>query len=114
MVNNKNINRLVMVTAASQDMGELTNRLVGAGYQFTLAAASGDLVQKDTVTLLIGINEERYADLLELVGETCQRRRTYIPARMEPTMFQSAPLMVEAEVGGAEVITFEVDWFEQF
>lgn len=114
MAPQESINQLVIVTAASETLGELSQRLVHAGFYFTLTANSGDLLQKESVTLLIGINHSRRDELMSLVEQACQRKRTYIPARMEPALYQNQPVMIEAEVGGAVVSSLEVERFEQF
>ena len=108
------INELIVVVAAEEQLGDLTHRLVSGGFYFTLVASSGGFLQNSTVALLIGINHARLETLLKIVKDCCHTRRTYIPARIENPLLQGQPLMIEAEIGGAELYAMDVERFEQF
>jgi len=108
------IDYLIIVTVTGEQLGELTQRLVEGKFYFTHIESSGGIIQKATANLLIGIAHERREALMDIFQKCCQRRRTYIPARMEPASYQSHPVMIEAEIGGADIYTFEIERFEQF
>jgi uncharacterized protein YaaQ len=108
------INLLAIIILEKEQFGELTRKLVANHFYFTEMDSSGAFLQRATSTLLVGINASRYDELVNLVQKCCKRRRIYIPANMEPTLLQSNPLMVEAEVGGASIFAIEIERFEKF
>ncbi len=108
------IDYLVVVTLTGDQVGDLTQQLVQGKFYFTRIEGSGGLVPKAAANLLIGIARERREDLIKILQKCCQRRRTFIPARIEPASFQGQPVMIEAEIGGADIFTFEIERFEQF
>lgn len=108
------IDQLFFVIVSSDQTGELTDKLVKNRFYFTRIDSSGGFLEQATVSLLVGIHHDRSEQLLQLIRTCCHTRRMYIPARVEPPMIQSQPVMIEAEVGGATVFTFDVELFEQF
>lgn len=108
------IELLFIVSVASEQAGELSQRLVRNGFYFTRVDSTGGLLEKASVSLLVGINGSRRDALMDLIRACCSTRRTYILARNEPPLMQGQPLMIEAEVGGAIVSVVEVEHFEQF
>ena len=74
--------------------------------------SQASLVEQPVTTLLIGTNQARQAELVQLVRECCPQHVQYVPARAEPA-FNMPPLMVEALAGGAILYLFEVDQFLQ-
>ena len=108
------IDQLFVVIVVSDQIGELTDKLIKNRFYFTRVDSSGGFLEQATVGLLVGIHHDRQDPLLELIRECCHTRRMYIPARVEPPMIQSQPVMIEAEVGGATVFSFDVEQFLQF
>jgi uncharacterized protein YaaQ len=108
------INELVIVVVAGSQASGLTHRLREGGYYFTQMDSWGSLLEEPTVCLLIGLNADHLQSLLGLIRECCQVHRQFIPARLDASMLQTQPVMIEAEVGGAAVYTFAIERFVQF
>ena len=114
MASHKTVNKIYVVSVSGETVSALREQLVQNGFYFTQIESSGGIIQKESVSLLIGIDQARAEELLRLIQTVCKRRRTYIPARTETVVLQTHPLMIEAEVGGALVYTLDVERFEQF
>jgi len=114
MRENNGINLLTIVIVANEQINELTQELIKGNYYFTRINSSGGILERETVSLLVGINKSRFDPLLTIINKCCHTRMKYIPARMEAPLMQGQPLMIEAEVGGATVYAVEVERFEQF
>jgi uncharacterized protein YaaQ len=114
MSSSSTIDLLFIISVANEQAGELSQRLVRAGFYFTRVESSGGLLEKSTVSLLVGIPADRREALMKLVRACCSTRRTYITARSEQPLIQGQPLMIEAEISGATISVLEVDHFEQF
>lgn len=107
------INQLVIVVVSGAQAGGLTHRLRSANFYFTQLDSWGGLLEESTACILIGLNEARLTELKALIHECCQVHRQFIPARLDASMLQVQPVMIEAEVGGAAVYTFAVERFVQ-
>ena len=110
---NESINQLVIVVVSGAQAGGLTQKLRAAGFYFTQLDSWGGLLEESTLCLLIGLNADRRPALLELICQCCQVHRQFIPARLDASMLQVQPVMIEAEVGGAAVYTVGVERFVQ-
>jgi uncharacterized protein YaaQ len=113
MSDNRDINLLVIVIVASEQINELTPELIKGGFYFTRIDSSGGILERATISLLVGINKIRLEPLMRIIRTCCHTRLKFIPARVEAPLMQGQPLMIEAEMGGAIVYTVEVERFEQ-
>ena len=113
MNTNQDINLLVILILANEQISELTQELVKGSFYFTRIDSSGGILERATISLLVGINRVRLDALMKIIQTCCHTRLKFIPARVEAPMMQGQPLMIEAEVGGATVYAVEVERFEQ-
>ena len=107
------IDQLVVVVVSSDQVGSLAQLLIKEGFYFTRVNSHWGILPVDMVSLLIGINASRHQELTDLISKCCQTRLKYIPTQIDIPMFQGQPMMIEAEVGGAVIYTFDVERFEQ-
>ena len=111
-----NINILVVVNLFGEQLKALTDQLIDKKFIFTIINSSGGFLNMVSNSLLIGIPQDRYEELMGLIRECCKRESTYIPAQIPlESHFQAAqPITIEAEIGGANIHSITVEHFEQF
>jgi uncharacterized protein YaaQ len=116
MGENSEINTLVIATIANEQLPLLIKALNKSRFYFTRIDSSGGLLYLSTSTLLIGIRKERYDKLMDLLHTYCKKQRTHIATQTQmETHFQpSQPVIIEAETGGANILTLAVEYFEQY
>lgn len=116
MCENCGIDTLVIVYITNEQIDELTKKLNAERFYFTRIASSGGILNYPNSSLIIGISKNRLDDLKNLIKQCCQRRTTHIATQthIEAYPQYSAPVIVEAEVGGATLHTLPVEHFEQF
>ncbi len=109
----KLIDQLFIVSVLGEQSGELVQRLIRDGFQITEINSAGGVLQELQVSLLVGLNHTRQAQLLQHIRDCCRRQRRFIPTQFEgsPTVFHSS--VIEAEVGGAMIFVLNVERFEQ-
>ncbi len=107
------IDQLFIVSVLGEQSGELRHRLIRDGFRITEMSSAGGLVQELQVSLLIGLNHSRQAELLQHIRDCCRRQKRFLPTQFEgsPTVFHSA--VIEAEVGGAMIFVLDVERFER-
>jgi uncharacterized protein YaaQ len=105
--------KLVIVVIQGQDIGAVRRALPAAGFGMTEVDSLGGFLRENNVTLLIGTEESRLADLWRLLAENCLTRTEYIspfqPAYGPGDVFLPRP--VEVQVGGATVWVVDVERF---
>jgi len=107
--------KLVVAIVQGEDAGQTVQALSEVGISVTKLASSGGFLQQGNVTLLIGIEDERVEQVLELVRTNCRERNRYLtpmPPMVEPgEVFM--PFPVEVQVGGATIFVLDVEQFER-
>lgn len=114
MTENTNVNQLFFVVVSGRQADLLTQELVKARFYFTRYDISMFALQETTICLMIGLNSERSAALIQLISENCQPHQEYIPVQFIPPAGLPPLSMIEARIGGALVYQVEVERFEQF
>jgi uncharacterized protein YaaQ len=107
--------KLIMSIVHSDDAGRLVDALTEIGYSATTISTTGGFLRQGNATVLVGVQDDRVSQVLQLVRENCHTRRQFVnplPPVMEPgEMYMPAP--VEVQVGGATVFVLDVVQFEQ-
>ena len=116
MCENCTINTLIIANASSEQVPPLTKELNKQRFYFTRIASSGGFMQLSTNTLLIGIHNERYDELMDILHKFCKKQRTHIATQtqIEAHFQPTQPIIIEAETGGATILTVPVEHFEQY
>ena len=107
--------KLVIAIVQGEDAGQTVQALNAAGITVTRLASSGGFLQQGNATLLIGVDEERVKQAVQVIRENCRERSRYMtpmPPMLEPgEMFM--PFPVEVQVGGATIFVVDVQQFEK-
>jgi uncharacterized protein YaaQ len=107
--------KLVIAVVQGEDAQRTVEALGQAGISSTRMSSTGGFLQQGNVTLLIGVDEEKVADAVQIIRENCRERSRFLTPVMptsEPGDFLAA-FPVEVQVGGATVFVVPVDSFEK-
>lgn len=98
-----------MITAIvnKRDTGEVCAALTDAGYYFTRMASTGG-----NTTLLIGTEEDRVVQAINIIRQHCSRRTEKISSNVQLAT-PSAAYPTEVTVGGATLFVYDVTQFEK-
>ena len=107
------VNQLVFVVVSERQADDLLKAMVKEHFYFTKIDSSGMVFQEPTLTLLIGLNQTRLADLLALINQNCQPYEEYVPVQFTPPAGLPPLSMIEAKAGGALVYLLNVQRFVQ-
>ncbi|MDM8213343.1 cyclic-di-AMP receptor [Enterococcus hirae] len=108
--------KLIIAVVQDKDSNRLANELINANIRATKLSTTGGFLKSGNSTFMIGIEEERINETLELIKETCQSRKQYIstPVTLDISLDGQVPYPVEVEVGGATVFVLPIDSFHQY
>lgn len=109
------VDLLVVIILAPEQVGELSNKLVQNGYRFTLVNTSGGVFESGAIFMLVGIPRQKNDDLLGIIKAVCHTRVRFVPTGESFAIPGGLPpIMIQAEVGSAFVYTLDVDHYEYF
>ena len=110
--------KLLFVIISKEDVDQVTSALNKEGYRATKIASSGGFLKRKNVTLMIGIEEEKMDDVIDIVKGICHERQTvevnmpiFFPNGMNEASFSGYPETVE--VGGAIIFAVDVSHYEK-
>ena len=102
--------KLVIAVVQGEDAQRTVEGLTAAG-----VSSTGGFLQQGNVTLLMGVQDARVHEALDIIREHCRERSrflTSVPPVAEPGEFVMA-YPIEVQVGGATVFVVPVDSFEK-
>ena len=107
--------KLIMAIVQDKDSNRLANEFIDANIRATKLSSTGGFLKAGNSTFIIGLEDERVQDALELIKKTCQSRK-YVstPMSLDISLDGQVPYPVEVEVGGATVFVLPVDGFHQY
>ena len=107
--------KLVIAVVQGEDAKRTSEALTAVGFGSTQITSSGGFLQQGNVTFLIGVEDTRVAEAVQVIRDNCRERSRYlspmppVPDPVEPLM----PYPIEVQVGGATVFVVQVDSFEK-
>jgi len=104
--------KLIMAIVNKDDAGRVADAVMDAGFFATKLATTGGFLKAGNTTFLIGTEEEKVDEVIELVGKHSKRRTQLVSASAYNSMHASA-FPVEVTVGGATIFVMDVERFEK-
>lgn len=107
--------KLVIAIIHDEDSVELLSTLTENGYGVTKLATTGGFLKAGNTTLLIGVEEEKIEDVLNIIREVCKTRKGVVspPSPVVGATGVYVPSPIEITIGGATVFVIDVDKFEK-
>lgn len=108
--------KLVIAVVQDKDSNRLSNALIKEGFRATKLASTGGFLRAGNTTFLIGTEDERVSEVLQVIKANCKIREQMITpvSPMGGTTDSYIPFPVEVQVGGAAVFVMPVERFEHF
>ncbi|MCL6516611.1 cyclic-di-AMP receptor [Alicyclobacillus sp.] len=108
--------KMVMAVVQDKDSPRLAQNLVKAGVRATKLASTGGFLHAGNTTFMIGTEEDRLEEVLEIIRQSCRSREQVVTpmAPMGNQMESFIPYPVSVQVGGATVFVLDVERFEHF
>ena len=104
--------KLITAIISKKDSGEVCRALAEAGYYFTRIASTGGFLTAGNTTLLIGTEEEKVEDVMDVICSHCSQRVEKISSPVQMAA-PSAAMPAEVVVGGAAIFVTAVERFKK-
>lgn len=103
--------KIIVGIINGKDANKVSKKLSLAEFGVTKLSSTGGFLRDGNTTLLVGVEDERLNDALDIIRENSKRRTTLVPPSDISPMVISAPL--EVTIGGATVFIIDVEQFEK-
>jgi len=107
---------LLICVVRDQDAIKLVDVLREKKISFTKLASTGGFLREGNTTLLIGIDEARKNEAIELIRKQCERREEYVESAIpvnEP-IGPYVPQQVKVIRGGGVLFEIPIERYERF
>jgi len=107
--------KLVLAIVHDAESGALMEALNKEGYFVTKLASTGGFLKAGNTTLMIGINDEKVENVIDVIRDKCGSRERMIinPPIVGSLEAGANPFPIEIDVGGATVFVLDIDRFEK-
>ena len=105
--------KMVLAIINYDDAQDVINNLMQAGFQITKLATTGGFLKAGNVTILIGLEDSRLDEAMDLIRKYSNTRKQIIPTTANLGVGFHPAMPVEVTVGGATVFVLNVEQFEK-
>lgn len=105
--------KLIVAIVNDEDSIDVIDLLTDEGYRVTKLATTGGFLKSGNTTLMIGVDDEKVSDALDIIKDTCKTRKQVVtnPSPFSTTSGVYVPYPVDVKVGGATIFVLDVDQF---
>ncbi|NLB84925.1 MAG: transcriptional regulator [Acholeplasmataceae bacterium] len=103
--------KMIVAIISNDDANKVQKSLVEAKLFSTRLATTGGFLRSRNATFLIGVNDEKVPEVLDIIEKHSKRRTKMVPNTIVNEFGAFSALPIEVEVGGATVFVLNVDQF---
>ena len=103
--------KLIIAIVSKDDSSAVTSTLTEHGYFITKLATTGGFLKAGNTTFLIGTDDEKVPEVVELIKAESSRRTEIVPATATFDAAHYAAYPIEIQVGGATIFILNVEEF---
>ncbi|MBR6571318.1 MAG: cyclic-di-AMP receptor [Clostridia bacterium] len=105
--------KLIIAIVQDEDASRLIGQLMSDGFGVTKLATTGGFLRAGNTTLLVGVNDDRFQNAMDIIEKVCKSRKQIAPSSSSMVGMPGSysPYPVEVVVGGATIFVLSVDQF---
>lgn len=105
--------KLILAIISDEDVKPCTATLNKNKYSVTRLATTGGFLSRKNTTLLVGCDDDKVDNVIELIGSESKTRRQAVPSTVSLDMNSMVSFPMEVEVGGATIFVLDVEQFKK-
>ena len=106
--------KMIIAIVQSKDSNRLRKAFANSHIQMTQLSTTGVFLREGNATFLIGIEDERVQDVLEIIKKNAKSREQYVTSQMHMDVEGGSAFPVNVQIGGATVFVMPVEQFHKF
>lgn len=105
--------KLIIAIVNHDDASAVTGALTRAGFSSTKLATTGGFLRAGNATILIGVDEEKVEEAIEVIRKESHSRKEMLPPSPELSAGYYPAALAEVTVGGATIFVMDIERFER-
>ena len=105
--------KLIFAIVSNDDSSKVSKELTKNRFSVTKLATTGGFLMAGNTTFIIGTEDERVDEAIEIIGKHSKKRTQMVPSSASYGVGMYTSFPVEVTVGGATVFVLSVDRFEK-
>ena len=105
--------KLILAIVNNDDSQVVSTNLMKEGFSVTKLATTGGFLKTGNTTVLVGVDDEKLQDVLDIINKHSHSRKQLVPATAEFGIGMIPTVPVEVSVGGATIFVMDVERFEK-
>lgn len=103
--------KLIIAIVSNDDANKVQKALVNERFFITKLATQGGFLKAKNVTFMIGVNDEKVVNVLDIIEANSKKRQKLVPNTIVNEFGSFSAMPIEVEVGGATVFVLPTDQF---
>lgn len=105
--------KLIIAIVNRDDAAAVTTSLTQAGFSSTKLATTGGFLRAGNATILVGVDEEKVENVIDVIRKESHSRKEMIPPSPEMAAGYYPAALAEVTVGGATIFVVDIERFER-
>lgn len=105
--------KMIIAILNADDASTVVQNLMKNGFSVTKLSTTGGFLRAGNVTVLIGVDNSKVQDVIDIISTYSKSRKQLIPTTSEAGINFYPSMPVEVTVGGATIFVLDVDRFEK-
>jgi uncharacterized protein YaaQ len=105
--------KLLFAIVNRDDASPVTQELTRHGFSATKLASTGGFLLSGNVTVMVGVDDEKVQEVIDVVKTCCHSRKQTVPASSDMNYGYYPAMPMEVVVGGATIFVVDIDRFER-
>lgn len=105
--------KLVFAIVSNDDSTKVSKALTKNRFFITKLATTGGFLMAGNTTFIIGTEDERVDELIEIIGKHSKKRSQMVPSSASYGVGMYTSFPVEVQVGGATIFVTDIERFEK-
>ena len=105
--------KMVIAIMNSDDSSIVIQNLMKHNFSVTKLSSTGGFLRSGNVTILIGVDDSKVQEVIDVVSKFSKSRKQLIPSSFEAGACFDPSMPIEVTVGGATIFVVDVDRFEK-
>ena len=105
--------KLIFAIVSNDDSSKVSKELTKNRFSVTKQATTGGFLMAGNTTFIIGTEDERVDEAIEIIGKHSKKRTQMVPSSASYGVGMYTSFPVEVQVGGATIFVMNVERFEK-
>ena len=105
--------KMILAIVSNDDSSNVSRQLTRERYSVTRLATTGGFLMSGNTTLLIGVEDEKVDNVIEIISSNSRKRTKMVPSTASFSAGMYSGMPVQVTVGGATIFVMNVERFEK-